>query len=232
MGVGYNPKIVTDGLVLALDAANVKSYPGSGTTWADLSGNRLDATLTNNPTYSSNIFTFNRTNLQYAVIPYTATLAPTAGLTASAWAKTDWQTSNAMRILSKTQAGGYNIAVNDSAYVGFLSFVVHVGGAYIEAKISKTSLTTGWHNIVGTCDGRYVNLYIDSILVDTYDRGSTAALTYTATRFIVGAEPGGGTAVDGVYFDGDIAQVSVYNRALTPEEIQQNFNALRGRFGI
>jgi uncharacterized delta-60 repeat protein len=53
MGISYNPRIVTDGLVLALDAANPKSYPGSGTTWTDLSGNGNTGTLTNGPTYSS-----------------------------------------------------------------------------------------------------------------------------------------------------------------------------------
>ena len=53
MAISYNPRIVTDGLVLALDAGNPKSYPGSGTTWTDLSGNGNNGTLTNGPTYSS-----------------------------------------------------------------------------------------------------------------------------------------------------------------------------------
>ena len=53
MGVAYNSRIVTDGLALCLDAANSKSYPGSGSTWTDLSGNGNNATLTNGPTYSS-----------------------------------------------------------------------------------------------------------------------------------------------------------------------------------
>jgi len=53
MAVGYNPRIVTDGLVLALDAGNTKSYPGSGTTWTDLSGNGNTGTLTNGPTFDS-----------------------------------------------------------------------------------------------------------------------------------------------------------------------------------
>ena len=66
MGINYNPKIVTDGLVLCLDAGNIKSYPGSGTTWTDLTniGSR-NATLINSPTYStSNLgyFTFNGSN--------------------------------------------------------------------------------------------------------------------------------------------------------------------------
>ena len=47
MAVRYNPRTVIDGLVLALDAGNTKSYPGSGTTWTDLSGHGNDGTLTN-----------------------------------------------------------------------------------------------------------------------------------------------------------------------------------------
>ena len=53
MAVGYNPKIVTDNLILALDAANIKSYPGSGTTWTDLSGKGNNGTLVNGPTFNS-----------------------------------------------------------------------------------------------------------------------------------------------------------------------------------
>jgi len=53
MATNYNPKITTDGLVLCLDAANPKSYPGSGTAWFDISGNSRNGTLTNSPTFSS-----------------------------------------------------------------------------------------------------------------------------------------------------------------------------------
>ena len=53
MAIFYNPRTITDGLVLCLDAANRKSYPGSGTTWTDLSGRGNTGTLTNGPTYSS-----------------------------------------------------------------------------------------------------------------------------------------------------------------------------------
>ena len=53
MGLAHSPSLVMNGLVLALDAANPKSYPGSGTTWTDLSGRGNTGTLTNGPTYSS-----------------------------------------------------------------------------------------------------------------------------------------------------------------------------------
>lgn len=54
MGIAYNTSIVRDGLLLHLDAANVKSYPGSGTTWNDLSGKGSNGILVNGPVYSSN----------------------------------------------------------------------------------------------------------------------------------------------------------------------------------
>ncbi len=62
MATNYNPRIVTDGLVLCLDAGNTKSYPGSGTTWTDLSGNGNDATLLNGTAISNNLATFDGTN--------------------------------------------------------------------------------------------------------------------------------------------------------------------------
>ena len=52
MGLSHSPRIVTDGLVFCLDAANIRSYPGTGTTWTDLKGGN-EGTLTNGPTFSS-----------------------------------------------------------------------------------------------------------------------------------------------------------------------------------
>ena len=67
MGVAYNTSIVTDGLVLCLDAANAKSYPGTGTTWYDISGNNNNATLYGSPVVSNGVFQFNGTT-QYATV--------------------------------------------------------------------------------------------------------------------------------------------------------------------
>ena len=53
MAFNFSPKIVTNGLVLALDAANTKSYPGSGTVWSDLTPNGNNGALTNGPTFNS-----------------------------------------------------------------------------------------------------------------------------------------------------------------------------------
>ena len=62
MGIAYNTSIVKDGLVLYLDAANIKSYPGTGTTVFNLGNNGINTTLVNGPTVSNNVFTFDGIN--------------------------------------------------------------------------------------------------------------------------------------------------------------------------
>ena len=88
MGFYRGPKIVTDGLVLALDAANPLSYPGSGTNWNDLSGNNYNASLINSPTYNSNsFFSFNGLDT-YASFDYTGLyLPPTTDRTLEIWTR-------------------------------------------------------------------------------------------------------------------------------------------------
>ena len=85
MAIFYNPRTITDGLVLALDAANTKSYPGSGTTWTDLSGNGNNGTLTNGPTYnSSNLGSLSFDGIDdYSTLTSNYTLS--AGWTLSFW---------------------------------------------------------------------------------------------------------------------------------------------------
>ena len=109
MATKYSPKMVTDGLVLSLDAANTKSYPRSGTTWTDLSGNSNTGTLTNGPTFNAGnlgSIVFDGTN-DYVGIPYNSILAPTSQISYGAWAfLSNWNITNDSRLLSKTQSGG------------------------------------------------------------------------------------------------------------------------------
>ena len=89
MALSHSPRIVTNGLVLALDAANIKSYPGSGTTWTDLSGIGNNGTLTNGPTYSSangGSLVFNGTD-NYVSLPANS-INTNADLTLNYWVKT------------------------------------------------------------------------------------------------------------------------------------------------
>jgi hypothetical protein len=232
MAIVYNTSVVRTGLVLHLDAANPKSYPGTGNTWFDISGNGLNAVTVNNPTFSSGSFTFNGTS-QYAYIPYAASLAPTSEITLSSWVTTDWQTTGNVRIVSKTEGGGYQLSINDIA--GQTGCTIHVGGTYRYSTVPRANISSGWHNMLATCDGRYVRLYFDSILINTIDIGSTLSLTYANNNnFVIAAEagPGAVNSIASGYLAGSISSISVYNRALTAGEIQQNFEATRGRYGI
>lgn len=232
MSLSHSPRVVADGLVLYLDAANPRSYPGTGPAWTDLSGNDNNATLVNSPTLNSGYFTFNGLN-QYGFIPYTTSLAPTGAITLSSWVRTDWQTTSSVRVISKTEGGGYQLSLNDIS--GQVGCTIHVGGTYRYSTVAKATISTGWHNMLSTCDGRFVRLYFDSILINTIDIGSTLALTYGVNNnFVIAAEAAGGpsNSIAGGYLAGDISSIQVYNRVLSQQEVHQNFNALRGRFGI
>jgi hypothetical protein len=235
MAFHYSPKIVTDGLVLYLDAANTKSHVPSSTPWNDISRGGNNGTLTNGPTFNSangGSIVFDGTN-DYAAIPYTPTLDPTV-ISFNSWVYSlNWvaKTGN-QKIFSKTQAGGY--AFGTSIFTANnIEFIVYVGGAYRSTIYPLSSLALGWVNFQGTFDGRYMNLYVNGRLVNSYDYGSISTITYNnVTQFIIAAEPGSGTIIEGNYFGGNIALTSIYNRALSPNEVLQNYNATKSRFGL
>ena len=113
MAISYNPSSVTSGLVLCLDAGNTKSYPGSGTTWTDLSGNGNTGTLTNGPTYSSangGSFVFDGTD-DYASISGSITVSE---VTFSVWLKRNGTQVDFTGILNSrgTDASGMSFAYN------------------------------------------------------------------------------------------------------------------------
>jgi len=216
MALGHGPRVVTQGLVLALDAADVSSYPGSGTTWTDLSGNGNNGTLVNGVGYSGGSLSFDGVN------DYVQTNLNThySQITLSTWAlRTD---TNTFRSLigkyrgDPPQTESYELLFNNSAGIRF-----HVTSSSIDYN---NSTTTGvWYNIVGTYNGTTAKIYLNGMEVSSGNR--TAGVN--SVNFRIGASPRGTN-----YNNGNIAQVSIYNRALTESEIRQNFNALRGRFGI
>jgi hypothetical protein len=235
MAFNYSPKVVTDGLVLYLDAANPNSYVSGSTTWRDISRSGINGTLVNGPTFSSangGSIIFDGSN-DYAVIPYTPTLDPTV-ISFNSWVYSlNWvaKTGN-QKIFSKTQAGGY--AFGTSIFTANnIEFIVYVGGAYRSTIYPLSSLALGWVNFQGTFDGRYMNLYVNGRLVNSYDYGSISTITYNnVTQFIIAAEPGLGTSIEGNYFGGSITSVQIYNRSLSATEVLQNYNATKTRFGL
>ena len=227
MALAHSPKIVTDGLVLCLDAADRKSYPGSGTTWTDRSGNGNSGTLTNDPTFDSGnggSIDFDGSN-DRVVISNSDSLNPTDELTIEAWANFDADSQDFIfeKGVVNTQwslfSHGYDIM--------FRTFHEQDSG-YTNTSVTKsTYITNGqWHHIVGSWDGANKRIYIDSNLVKTAAK-SGALKTSTATAAV--GSFGHSTSYP---FGGKIAKVSIYSRGLTAEEVSQNYNAIKSRFGI
>jgi hypothetical protein len=219
VALSHSPSIVTDGLVLCLDAANTKSYPGSGTTWTDLSGNGNNGTLVNGVGYSGDNFG----SLSFdGVDDYVDCLAQSSGsFTQSGWIKTN----NVSTYRSIVSWGEHSTQKDRTLWLE-----ASTGRPALYFYATNNNMITGtkncadnnWHYVVGTWDGTTGKVYVDGYLENS---GSLTASAYTYSSTNIGRNISGG-----YNFNGNIAQVSIYNIALTPQEIQQNYNALKGRF--
>lgn len=232
MAIAYNTSIVRNGLVLYLDAANVKSYPGTGTAWNDLSGNGNHGTLVNGVGYSTGnqgTMVFDGTNdtVDCGAMPVIG--SSLTGLTVSMWIRT---ATNSVRIYAEN---GTNFTTN-TFYLAQenatnLTFLVYGSDTYDLVQISSPNpypLNT-WFNIVGVwSSGIRCKLYYNGEN-RTQNRDGTArtSLRNGNTNLFLGSRAG-----TSLYHQGDISATQIYNRALTDQEILQNFNALRGRYGI
>jgi hypothetical protein len=223
MGVYAGPEINESGLVLSLDAGNPKSYPGSGTTWTDLSGRGNTGTLTNGPTYSSangGSIVFDGTNDYSPIATSGFSFGSSAG-TLSAWAKATAATvNNGNWIITYG-----NSEINQNRALGVYNQVYTFSGYGFGTEVSAAGFQTNtWFNIVGVYNGTNASMYINGVLVS----GPTAKTWNTvASNAQIGRQTNGSE-----YWNGNIGQVSVYNRALSAAEVSQNFNALRGRYGV
>jgi len=225
MAYNYGPKLVTDSLLLALDAANARSYTFGGTTWADLSGNGNSGSLINGPAYNNtNIGSiyFNGIN-SYVNTKNNTTL----DFTLECWINTT--TSS----LSGTQAYQGNPLISAYSGSGTNSFVLSVlnnkaafftGNA--DSSITGSSLlnTGNWNHIVAVRSGNtgIKTLYVNGILEATGTSSTTVLNAYPNINI-------GGNAVD-KFFNGNIANIKTYSRVLSVTEITQNYNALYPRF--
>ena len=221
MASNYNPSIVTSGLVLALDAGNTRSYLGSGATWTDLSGNANHCTLFNTPTYNaSGYFTFNGTN-HYGTVGATSTILGSSNFTFTVACYKTSSTSTRGILFSKA-----------SNYIDL--------GVSSQIMVSKCDVTTGTQRLFyGNAATQNVwkihTVSYDGSNVVIYENGAVASTTASATGLYV---PGGSLYIgnyDGggnYYFTGNVAVVHCYNSTLTAAQVLQNYNALRGRFGL
>ncbi|MFA5142452.1 MAG: LamG domain-containing protein [Candidatus Woesearchaeota archaeon] len=172
----------------------------------------------------------------YITVPYTTRLAPTSAITVSAWFNSRDITKDT-RILSKTQSGGYYIALNDafgSYPSNTLGFSANINGTYRAAYYPVSNLSNGvWYYVVGTFNGSALNLYLNGVLVNNYTGAVGSIITYSANNpLCIGSEPDTSVCTVGSYFNGTIDEVSIYNRALSATEINDLYNLSRPLYSL
>lgn len=216
MAIEAGPRIVTNGLIYDLDGAVSRSYSGSGLTVYDAETNTIAGTLVNGVTYSTNnngFFTFDGTN-DYINAGNDSSLQISSG-TISAWAR------------ATSPGGGYRgIIAKQYAYGMFYVDGVFVAYDWQAASPRSSGINVAdgaWKHLVLTFSGGAGTLYINgsSVLSAVYN------ISNNASNLFIGAE-----ANAGQYAACNIAQALVYNRALSPSEILQNYNATKRRYGL
>ena len=223
--------IITDGLVLDLDATNLFSYPGTGTTWSDLSPSGNDATLTNGPTFQSD---------PAAIVFDGVDDYGTFSGVLNNFSDGTEPFSIEMWISAPDHPNGYwGYALHNSTGTAignsFVAIAVHpVTGYYLASVFGQwTEMITSVHksniaHIVLTYDGNLnQKVYANNSFENSYDQSGSGYYPSTITSL-------GGTVHDAGYrpLEGNIYEVRVYNKELTADEIDYNFNARRGRYGI
>jgi hypothetical protein len=226
VGLSHSPSLVLSGLTLCLDAGNTKSYPGSGTTWTDLSGNGYNFTLVNGPTYSNGGISLDGTN-DYAYLPsHNSNLAfPNGSMTLIVWEKLNSYGNYGGIISPDTGGDAYWKIFRDASETNYKF-------RWGSSMMSFPSFTTGrWNMYCAVKDASTnVYLYFNGTLSSTNTVSQTIS---TQNNSIAIGSYRYNDAVAGLYLSNQvIGPVQIYNRALSAAEISQNFNALRGRFGI
>jgi hypothetical protein len=202
----YTP-LITDGLVLYLDAAKAASYPGSGSTWYDLSGSGNNMTLYNSPTFTSNVLEFNGTN-QYGDTTLNLSASPYTVMAASRY-------SGATRGRTISSMGnnwllGHWVETTENYYAE----------GWISSPFSGPN-DTDWRIYTGTGTGTY-SFYVNNVLKVSNSNGAEGPNQLSVSR----------SGFYGEYSTCQVSFVMAYNRVLTETEMTTNFNFFRSRFGL
>lgn len=227
MGIAYNTSIVRDGLVLHLDAANVKSYPGSGTAWNDLSGNGNNGTLVNGVGYSvdnngSLIFDgvddYAQTN-QVPQISTTASFEVVVNVESGSPYSNSW-------IMGREGCYRLTYGLYDIQWVCCTTNNAwYSSGTYVNVG---PSIISKFVHIVVTFTGSRLQIYVNGTLANATTTDISGNILSNSNPFHIGKSLAGNVS----YGKGKIPLIKCYSKLLSSVEIMQNFEALRGRYGI
>jgi len=230
MAAHSGPDIIQDGLVLSLDAANTKSYPGSGNTWFGLDKNKNDVPKGSFyvPTFSNNAFTFvgsGSNRFFQAPDPGVGNIFTIEGVFKST------SSSNSNGIFLTPASNGFDNFLRVRATSGLNDFCFFYCQSTdtnnTQIKSAEDSVITNqWHHYTVTMNQNTTNMWFDGEHVasstESFTIGSWTGVWRIGVRY-------SGYSAD---FAGEIPLVKVYNRVLTDSEIKQNFDAIRDRFGL
>lgn len=231
MAIQYSfGRIITDGLVLALDAADKNSYPGSGTTWTDMSGNGNNGTLTNSPTFNSaNGGSIVFDGVDDFVIDSSTVNIPVGGSdrTIQFWTLPTTNTNNFVQL--GTGGGGNQIYLVQFYFTGVNNLFTDGINNPNNLTITGAELPTlnTWNHITFGNTGQNWFYYLNGALTKSGTWPTT--INTVGQKYIVGKRDDVGFQNT---FAGRISNTLIYNRALSATEIQQNYNAQKSRFGL
>lgn len=224
MALQHSPSIVTSGLVLCLDPSSPRSYSGSGTKCYDASGTGNAGTLTNGVGYNtSNLGRFVFDGVDDYI--NAGTFFNYNFFTISLWVYPGTSQVTYADIFDNYHTGTQNFVCqqNGDSLNQYNFACINATNASATSVFTLTANT--WHNLVCLWNNSTASAYINGTLHST---GAAAnPINYVTPNFNLGSWGFGGRN-----WNGSMSQVLVYNRTLSSTEIQQNFNALRGRYGI
>ena len=231
MATLYNPSIVTNGLVLCVDAANSKSYPGTGTTWTDLMGSGKNGSLvnmnaSNYSTANNGILTFDGTN-ETVNFGTGNTFFPMPAFTMDLWFRCDGTTPT-----TGTLPGlfGWTYGMQLMIFTNYIRMGLDNGTSftYLSSPTTYSFYNGSWNNVTVQADSTIIRLYINGQSAGTVTTTWSGATRWPTNTTNIGRDNNDSP----YYFRGAISNFKIYNRVLSAAEVQQNYNATRGRFGI
>lgn len=228
MAVSYNTSIVKDGLVFYIDAANSRSYPGSGNIWYDISSNGNNATLVNSPTFSNNTIQFRSASSQYAYAFFDfGVLRQTNELgmwTIEALFK-HRGVSTGIESFIAGRAGCHGGIYVDSSNNIRHAIKTTEASCWTGAvnSITQTMAIDSWYHTVMVYENGFITSYINGrkVLETTFDRNTYNMAGY-GTQFIIGG-------ITSNFTNSDISIIRCYNMALSSNQVSINYASLAGR---
>lgn len=223
MSVIAGPDIVTDGLVICLDSANDKSYPGSGTVWYDIASKRYNCTLTNVSLTTQDgveCMDINASGETIRDAGTTFVYGNEYSLVAWAWSLSDAQVTT-WRTLFRSEEGNHQILIQDATnLIGYYTSIP--AGGFQSFGVTANNYQNKWVMYAVVASGGVSTLYLNGQKISSVAY-SSAGLTFDAIGNYSGAtQP-----------FGYVASAYIYNnKALTDADIKQNFDATRGRFSL